>query len=129
MHNAYHNREGNRRARSTTVASEQATTTKHTVNLLQTEEIKLRLQDARAETKAMLATLLPAAHESQYWILPENRMFQMKCCNRKVTPVILHVIYNIHSWLYNRGISFLNALFYVARFQPISRKLGWHVGS
>jgi len=48
MHNAYHNREGNRRARSTTVASEQATTTKHTVNLLQTEEIKLRLQEARA---------------------------------------------------------------------------------
>jgi len=48
MHNAYHNREGNRRARSTTVASEQATTTKHTVNLLQAEDIKLRLHEARA---------------------------------------------------------------------------------
>jgi len=35
IQNAYHNREGNRRARSITVASEQATTTKHTVSLPQ----------------------------------------------------------------------------------------------
>jgi hypothetical protein len=56
IQNAYHNREGSRRARSTTVASEQATTTKHTVNLPQKEDYRMQ----ENETKAMLARFCTA---------------------------------------------------------------------
>uniref|UniRef100_A0A0A9EXA4 Uncharacterized protein n=1 Tax=Arundo donax TaxID=35708 RepID=A0A0A9EXA4_ARUDO len=57
-----------------------------------------------------------------------GRMFQKKCSNRKVTPVIFDLIHNTQIGLHHSGISFRRILFFMASFQPGPGYLWRHVG-